>query len=123
MRFRIFEGDGAAENPAASDQLTLVHDGKTKPVARTGLVELPSLDDTGVYDVRDGQTVVGRFAVNFFDAEESDLRNLGPGHREASTTSGSSSIALDNPYSWVILALLLVLVACVFGDWFVLKRT
>jgi hypothetical protein len=65
---------------------------------------------------------MGRFAVNFFDAEESDLRNLVPGHREASKTTGNSSITLDNPYSWVILALLLVLVACIFGDWFVLKR-
>jgi hypothetical protein len=123
VRFRLFEGDGVAETSAASDALTLVHHGKTKSVARSSLVELPSLDETGVYEVQDGQTVVGRFAVNFFDAEESDLRNLVPGHRAARTTTGQSSITLDNPYSWFILALLLLLVACVFADWFVLKRT
>lgn len=123
VRFRLFEGDGFAEGSASSDPLKLAHDGKAKSVARTSLVELPSLDETGVYEVQDGQSVVGRFAVNFFDAEESDLRNLVPGHREARKTTGNSSITLDNAYSWVILALLLVLVACVFTDWFVLTRT
>jgi hypothetical protein len=76
-----------------------------------------------VYEVQDGPTVMGRFAVNFFDAEESDLRNLVPGHREAGEQMGNSSVSLENPYSWVSLALLLVLVGCVFGDWFVLRRT
>ena len=122
VRFRLFEGDGVAEASASSDALMLVHDGKTKPVARSSVVELPSLDETGVYEVQAGPTLVGRFAVNFFDAEESDLRNLVPGRRAAKKTTGQSSITLDHPYSWFILALLLVLVACVFGDWFVLKR-
>jgi hypothetical protein len=122
VRFRLFEGDAVAETAAAAPELTLVHDGKSKPVARTTVVELPPLDETGVYEVQDGQTVVGRFAVNFFDAEESDLRNLVPGHREAGTQTGNSSVSLENPYSWVSLALLLVLVGCVFGDWFVLRR-
>ena len=122
VRFRLFEGEGVGRTSAASDHLMLVHDGKTKSIARTNLVELPPLDETGVYEVQDGQNVVGRFAVNFFDAEESDLRNLVPGRREARTKTGNSTISRDNPYSWVILALLLVLVACVFADWFVLKR-
>jgi len=122
VRFRLFEGDGGKENSAASDSLKLLHDGKSKPVARISLVELPPLDETGVYEIHDGQTVVGRFAVNFFDAEESDLRNLVPGRREASTQAGKPSVSLENPYSWVSLALLLVLTGCVFGDWFVLKR-
>jgi hypothetical protein len=123
VRFRLFEGEGVAENSARSDALTLVHDGKTKPVARTSLVELPRLEETGVYEVQDGQTVVGRFAVNFFDAEESDLRNLVPGQRLPRTETGNSSISLDNPYSWIILVLLLILVACIFADWFVVKHT
>jgi hypothetical protein len=123
VRFRLFEGDSVAEASAASDALKLVHNGKAKPVARSSVVELPALDETGVYEVQDGQSVTGQFAVNFFDAEESDLRNLVPGHRAARKSTGQSSITLDNPYSWFILALLLVLVACVFGDWFVLKRT
>ena len=122
VRFRLFEGDSAAEAAPATDPLQLVHNGKTKQVARSSLVELPPLDDTGIYEVQDGQNLAGRFAVNFFDAKESDLHNLLPGRREARTQTGNSSIALDSPYSWVIVALLLLLVAFVFADWFVLKR-
>ncbi len=122
VRFRFDEGDRPAENPESSERLKLVHDGKTRPVARTSLVELPQLDDAGIYEIQDGPATVGRFAVNFFDAEESDLRNLLPGHRDAGATAANSLIALDNPYSWIILVLLLVLVACVFADWVVLKR-
>jgi len=123
VRFRLYEADGGAETSATSESLKLVHDGTSKPVARTNVIELPPLDETGVYEVQDGQTAVGRFAVNFFDAEESDLRNLVPGHRAAGTHNFNSSVSLDNPYSWVSLALLLVLVTCVFGDWFVLRRS
>ena len=61
--------------------------------------------------------------VNYFDAEESDLRNLIPGHRAAKDEQGPSSISLDNPYSWAILAALLLILGIVLADWFVLKRT
>lgn len=120
VRFRLFEGE--SDSAASSEQLTIVHDGKTKSIARTSLVELPAPAETGVYEVKDGESLVGRFAVNFFDAEESDLRNLFPGHRAAKDEKGSTSISLDNPYSWVILAALLMIFGIVFADWFVLKR-
>jgi hypothetical protein len=122
VRFRLFESEGLGNASPASDQLKLVHDGKTKSVARTGLVELPPLEETGIYEVHDGSDLVGRFAVNFFDAEESDLRNLVPGRREAKKKVVDSLLAVDNPYSWVVVALVLTLVACLFADWRVLKR-
>ena len=83
---------------------------------------MPAPAESGVYVVKDGENLVGRFAVNFFDAEESDLRNLFPGHRAAKDGKGPSSISLDNPYSWVILAALLLILGVIFADWFVLKR-
>src|SRR5262249_40168496 len=120
VRFRLFEGEGDAS--AASGALTLVHGDKSKSVARTSVVELPALEETGVYQVNDGEKTVGRFAINFFDAEESDLRNLVPGRRDAKAEATTGSIALDNPYSWMILASLLLIMVAVFSDWFVLKR-
>src|SRR4029077_3124877 len=45
VRFRLFEGEG--EGSAAAGSLSLIHDGKTKPIARTSLVELPPLEETG----------------------------------------------------------------------------
>jgi hypothetical protein len=121
VRFRLFEGEGEAS--AAGGELTLVHNGKTKKtVAKTSVVELPALEETGVYEVKDGDSLVGRFAINLFDAEESDLRNLVPGRRAAKTETSTGIIALDNPYSWFILAAVLLILIAVFSDWFVLKR-
>ena len=120
VRFRLFEGEGSS----TGGELTLMHNGKAKKaVARTSVVELPALDETGVYEVKDGENVVGRFAVNLFDAEESDLRNLVPGRREAKAEAATGTISLDNPYSWFILAALLLILAALFGDWFVLRRS
>ena len=79
------------------------------------------LDETGLYEVKDGEESVGRFAVNFHDAEESDLRNLVPGRREPTATDAVSQIALDNPYSWAIMAGTLLILLAVLADWYVLK--
>ena len=103
--------------------MALHHNGKTKPIARTSLVELGGLEDTGVYEVKAGDNLVGRFAVNFFDAEESDLRNLVPGRREPTANTTTSTISLDNPYTWAILVALLLIIGAVLADWIVLKRT
>ncbi len=119
VRFRLFEGEG--EGSAAAGSLSLVHDGKTRPVAKTSLVELPVLEETGLYEIRDGENSLGRFAVNFFDAEESDLRNLVPGRRASKTEAPTGLIALDNPYSWLILVALILILVAVLGDWFVLQ--
>jgi hypothetical protein len=121
VRFRLFEGEGDAS--ASSAPLSLIHDGKSKPISRTSLVELPPLDETGVYEINDGEKLIGRFAVNFFDSEESDLRKLTPGRREPKTNATAASTTIDNPYSWAILALLLIILVALFADWFVLKRT
>jgi len=121
VRFRLFEGDG--DTSAAAGQLSLLHNGKSKSIARTSLVEIPAPEEIGVFDLKDGENLIGRFAVNFFDAEESDLRGLVPGRRSASVKTTASSIALDDPYSWAILALLAVIIAAILADWLVLKRT
>jgi hypothetical protein len=121
VRFRLFEGEGEAS--AAGGELTLLHNGKArKSIAKTSIVELPALEETGLYEVKDGENLVGRFAINLFDAEESDLRNLVPGRRAAKTETTTGAIALDNPYSWFILAAVLLILMAVFSDWFVLKQ-
>ena len=120
VRFRLFEGDiDPAEG--AGHELSLVHEGKAKSLARTALVELTAPEMPGVYEVKAGTETFGQFAVNFFDAEESDLRNLNPGHRLPRIPAKTSSIALDNPYSWIILLGLCLIVLTIFGDWFVLR--
>ncbi len=120
IRFRLFEG---TDDPSAdsSADLVLVHGGKTRPLARTPIVEIPPLDDTGVYEVRDGNRSVGRFAVNFFDPEESQLTTLAPGTRQPAVEVDAATFALDNPYSWLIMLGIMLILVVMFADWFVLK--
>lgn len=120
VRFRLFEGD---KDPAASSSrpLTLVHGEKTKPLARANFIELAAMDDAGVYEVRDGENVAGRFAVNFHDAEESDLRHLTPGKRQPLTAEATSHVALDSPYSWAIMAGIVLILVAMLADWYFLQ--
>jgi hypothetical protein len=119
VRFRLFEGD--IDPAEGSGELSIVHQGKSRPLARTALVELSAPDLPGIYEVKTGTETFGRFAVNFYDAQESDLRNLNPGHRLPRIAAKTSSIAIDNPYSWIILAGLALIVATILADWFVLR--
>jgi hypothetical protein len=80
------------------------------------LVEIDTLDETGLYELHEGDDIVDRFAVNFFDAEESDLSTLNEGQSE-STASNGELFRLDNPYSWLILVGLLLTLAFVVADW------
>lgn len=118
VRFRLYEGEN---DPAGSAQgeLQLVHGGKSRPIARTAQVEL-SPTEPGVYEVRAGDKPVGRFAVNFQDAEESDLRGLSAGERKPRIATTSSSFQQDNPHSWLILLGLCLIVGALLGDWYVL---
>ena len=120
VRFRLFEGEGGLS--ASAGQLALHYAGKTKPIAPTSLVELAGLEETGIYEVKAGDNSIARFAVNFFDAAESDLRNLVPGRREPTAQTTTSLISLDNPYTWAILVALLAIICAILADWFVLKR-
>ncbi len=98
----------------SGDERSLIRD-------RNDLVEITRLDETGVYEVQDGGQVVGEFAVNFFDEEESSLAGLAPGEREARVTSEASQIAIDDPYSWLMAAAIAALLAAILVDWYVLR--
>ncbi|MCA9025636.1 MAG: BatA domain-containing protein [Planctomycetaceae bacterium] len=89
---------------------------------RNDLVEITRLDETGVYEVRDGEQVVGEFAVNFFDDEESaSLASLAPGERQARVTTGTSQLSIDDPYSWLMALAILLLIGAILTDWYVLR--
>jgi hypothetical protein len=106
-----------------SDRLTLAFGGKTQPLARAPIVEIPPLQEVGVYEVRDGDRSIGRFAVNFHDPTESNLSVLGPGVRDAVSEPAPLSYRLDDPFSWLIAVGIAIILAAVLADWFVLDRT
>jgi hypothetical protein len=111
------------DSPDNKDRLTLAFGGKTQTLARGPVVEIPPLQQTGVYEVRDGDRSIGRFAVNFYDPVESNLSTLGPGLRDAVTEPPALSYRLDDPFSWLIAAGIAIILAAVLADWFVLDRT
>ncbi len=84
-------------------------------------LEIDTLEEPGIYELKAGDQAVDRFAVNFFDAEESNLSALGEGQREASQGEGDL-FRLDNPYSWLILLGLVLVLGFVVADWRSLAR-
>src|SRR5262249_18507971 len=112
-----------AATRAGSDRLSLVLRGKTQPLARGALVEIPPLQEPGIYEVRDGDRSLGRFSVNFYDPTESNLSSLGPGNRDAVSEPSPLGYRLDDPFSWLIVVGLVVILVAVLADWFVLDRT
>lgn len=115
VRFRAPE---TADPTRPRPELKLVSENDTRPLIRgpKGFVEFASPDESAVYDLKAGDVTVDRIAVNFFDAEESDLSTLGSGVR-VSEADESDLFQLDNPYSWLILLGLVLVVACVVFDW------
>ena len=72
-------------------------------------MEITAIDAPGIYEIKDGDQIFGRFAVNFQDSVESDLRNLSPGRREPALTKETPQAVLDKSYSWVIMLGLFVI--------------
>jgi hypothetical protein len=112
----------SADRGGGADRLTLAFGGKTQPLARGPVVEIPPLQQTGIYEVRDGDRSIGRFAVNFHDPVESNLSTLGPGLRDAVSEPPALAYRLDDPFSWLIAAGIAIILAAVLADWFVLDR-
>jgi len=122
IRFRVAEPATEAIEENESD-LTLVHNGNSRPLAQTSIVEIPPLNEPGVYQVKQGENVVGEFAVNFFDSEESDISGLLPGIHQPDTPLQSQTTGIDQIYSWLIMLGILIILVTLLADWRVLKPT
>ncbi len=88
---------------------------------RNHFVEVTRLDQTGVYTIEEGEQLHGTFAVNFFDPIESELTSLQPGTHQPTQTWEPTRISLDNPYSWLIVLAILLILASILYDWHVLR--
>jgi hypothetical protein len=117
LRFRLFEPpDRAPDSP-----VTLVFKDQTRKFSRDSLIEIGDLNEPGLYEVREGDETLGRFAVNFFDPAESDLRRLHPGNIPAAENTVTSGIAADLPYTWALWIGTILILLLLFADWFVLR--
>ena len=138
IRFRIADAatpsvttstpDGTTTRPTLSDEesanlrsLQLVHHGAKRPLARASTIEIPPLDDAGVYSVLDGEQLIGEFAVAFFDSEESTLSGLRPGRHNPEMPNSAAGFVLDQPLTWIVLIGIVLIAAAAFADWHVLR--
>jgi hypothetical protein len=125
--YRLNEAVGLRIDPPATDDpvdLQLVEpDGTRRTLIRdrNHIVEVTRLDQTGVYRIEEGEQLHGVFAVNFFDPEESTLTSLAPGRHRPTETWEPTRIALDNPYSWLMVLAILLILGSILYDWYVLR--
>ena len=125
IRFRMPTHSTGGEK-LGSGLLELVHDGDRRPLAPGRIVELPALDDPGLYEVEgvteDGERVpAGRFAVNFFDAAESDLRGLS--EASVAVDSANDTTAVSSPYTLAVVAGLVCVLLLALWDWRVVRKS
>ncbi len=115
LRFRMPEKPAAAET---SRELKLIGPSGIRTLVRgpEDFVEIDSIEQPGLYELKSGDLVFDRLAVNFFDAEESDLSRLNSGKIEPKAGEGEL-FRLDNPYSWLILLGLAGVLGFIVGDW------
>jgi hypothetical protein len=118
VQFRLFEDESEAV-ARRTGPLELRKEGSSasKSMLRTGLIELPEQLETGVYTVRDGENEIGRFAVNFQDVEESNLRELNSGVRSPSETVSRRDVRVDTPYTWALFICLLLITIILIANW------
>ncbi|MEZ6055138.1 MAG: BatA domain-containing protein [Planctomycetaceae bacterium] len=97
-------------------------EGRSRPLVRDrrDVVELPPLDLPGIYRIYDGDAMQGELAMNFFDSGESSLQGMGSEIVEPETVYEPSKISLDNPFSWLIVVAVLMILAAILMDWHVL---
>ena len=93
----------------SGSQRTIVRD-------RNDFVEVTRLDEAGIYQLRDQDTRIDEFAVNFFDPEESDLSRLTSERRDPLSPAKSTWLRVDDPYSWLLAAAILLILAVMLTD-------
>ena len=120
IRFRLIE-ETASTTSDSSRPLLLTHRGQKRPLARAAIVEVPPLEEAGVYSILDGERSIGEFAVNFFDADESTLIGLRPGRRDPADEAASSGFQVDQPLTWMILVGIVLTLLAALTDWRVLQ--
>ena len=120
IRFRLIEETASATSDS-SRPLLLTHRGQKRPLARAAIVEVPPLEEAGVYSILDGERSIGEFAVNFFDADESTLIGLRPGRRDPADEAASSGFQVDQPLTWMILVGIVLILLAALTDWRVLQ--
>lgn len=115
----------ALEGPPGVDEITVRTPQKEAVRVRRGnlgVFNFSGTNELGVYEVDEGDDAVGHFAVNLFNAEESNIRppednSVSIGHVDIAGQS-VPRIARTQGWRWLLLAGLVVLIA----EWYIYNR-
>ncbi|MEX0726963.1 MAG: VWA domain-containing protein [Planctomycetaceae bacterium] len=119
FRWPLPEVSGSAG--AKVPELLLIHDGDSRPIPRGEFIELPPLEEPGIYEIREDETSIGEFSVLYFDRRESTLTELTPGTRPPLVPTEGIGYTLDDPMTWLLLLGIVLVLLILFSDWKVLK--
>lgn len=122
VRFRLYDGDAGEQIDPPTDALTLIHGSQKRSLLRSSVIDITPLAAAGLYEIRDGKALLGRFAVNYQDAEESDLRELFPGSRLPAEVNRSAAYLVDPKYSAILLAAILLVALALLLNWRWLRK-
>jgi hypothetical protein len=126
VRFRAPppEGTAASTGDTGLRELQLrTPSGGQRPLIcdRRDQVEIAQLSQAGVYEIRERDRSLGEFAVNFLDPAESSLAELGPGERAAMPGTSAARLQREDPYSWLMVLAILMLLGTLLADWWILR--
>ncbi|MDA0832018.1 MAG: VWA domain-containing protein [Planctomycetota bacterium] len=102
-------------------ELLLIHNGESRPLPRGEFVEIPPLEEPGIYEIHEENQSIGLFSVLFFDRRESTLKELSPGRRAPITPTEGIGYTLDDPMTWLLLLGIVIVLLMLFSDWKILK--
>ena len=120
FRFRGPSTDGTS-NPSATLTLKTPQRKRLLALDRDDWVEIRDLDQTGLYTIVHGDETWDRFSVNFENLSQSNLLSLATGHQPAATRP-TSSLALDDPYTWLTLLGIVLGLCCIVLNWQHLRK-
>ena len=117
VRLRLYEG----EDPRPDAPVVLKSGAGTRTLTRESVLEISGLDQTAIYELTEGTESLGQFAVNFFDATESNLQTLSTGEIKPQLELNDPGILIDNSFSWLLWLATAIILGFIVADWYVLK--
>ena len=88
---------------------------------RDDTISITRLREPGIYRINEQDETLGEFAVNFFDPLESSLNDITPGERAPVVSTSPTTIRIDDPYTWLIMLAVLLVLAALLIDWYILR--
>ncbi len=115
------EGGPNSSADGNTAELQLVHDGVSRSLPSTNVVEIPTLTKPGLYEIQAAGKRIDRFAVNLFDVEESNLTGLDSGNRPPKMETRTATALIDARHDWQTALLAAIALGLIVADWFVLR--